>query len=220
MVIKNLCEERKGWHRFNLNVGGFTIKNWRWHRPTRRIKFPIRYDRSSPPRRHEVIHAYGAQVMRLRALLESGQTRAPRDRRPCHFRIHRFRYDRYENRNLQRWLIFDFTVRGFTILGCRWLPDTGSIQLPVSFTYRPGGYSKRQIVCAFGAHINRLRKALEAALPKAEQAEPVGVDAHDAWLRRNPEPHLRELNSTRAPIDRSETGGDLVQVTDAKPVEV
>ena len=72
MVIKKLVLKSDGWYRFNLNVGGFTIRNCRWHPPTRRIFFPRRYDLFGPRRPHRVIFAYGTQVKRLRNLLESG----------------------------------------------------------------------------------------------------------------------------------------------------
>jgi hypothetical protein len=62
-------------------------------------------------------------------------------------------------------MIFSFTVRGFTIIGCRWQLATGSIQLPVTFYFdeNPGTveYRRKQVVCAYGAHINRLSKALQ-----------------------------------------------------------
>jgi hypothetical protein len=100
------------------------------------------------------------------------------DRRPCTFKIH-FLGRSYER---VRWIIFNFTVRSFTILGCRWQPETGSIQLPVTFAWdgNRGGHQKKQVVCAFGPHINRLREALEARfqVPKAEPEEefvPVAV---------------------------------------------
>jgi len=171
MVISKLDRESDGWYRFNLNVGGFTIRNCRWHPPTRRILFPVRYDRSTPPRRHKVIYAYGAHVKRLRSLLESGQNRGPRDRRPCILKICNFRSSLESNRklnSLREWLIFDFTVRGFTILGCRWLPDARSIQLPVTFysEFPKRTFLKKPVVCAYGAHIKRLRIALEAAAPQ------------------------------------------------------
>ena len=76
--------------------------------------------------------------------------------------------------------IFNFTVRSFTILGCRWQPESHSIQLPVSCTFDESGigkprgpWRKKQVVCAFGPHINRLRAALEARLqvPKPEAEE-------------------------------------------------
>lgn len=214
MIIRKLRPHTDGWHCFNLNVGGFTIKNCRWNPRTKSILFPVRYDQGAPPRPHKVVFAYGAQVKRLRALLDSGQTRTPRDRRPCLLKIHSVKQSRFLNAKLQQWLIFDFTVRGFTILGCRWLPETGSIQLPVTYFYGQPRYFKRQVVCAYGAHINRLRKALEAALPRTEQAEP--VDAHDAWIRRNPEAHFGEpgVVGTQAlpdaQMNRGEIGGDLV----------
>jgi len=62
------------------------------------------------------------------------------------------------------WLVFSFTVRGFTILGCRWQPKTGSIQLPVTFLNTSGlrwRQTKKSVVCAWGTHIKRLREALE-----------------------------------------------------------
>jgi hypothetical protein len=38
-------------------------------------------------------------------------------------KVHLRGYSRFENR---LWIIFDFTVRGFTILGCRWQPQSDS----------------------------------------------------------------------------------------------
>jgi hypothetical protein len=75
-------------------------------------------------------------------------------------------------RNEEGWLVFSFTVRGVTILGCRWRPQRGSIQLPVSFFLEDSGdrfrHVKKPVVCAYGAHIIRLRKALEAELQMQE----------------------------------------------------
>jgi len=163
------------WHRFHLNVGGFTVKNCHWNSASGQILFPRRYDRSG--RRHKVIFVRGTQVNRLRDLLESGQMALPRDRRPCILRIHILGL----THDPPRWVIFNFTVRGFTILGCRWQPSTGSIQLPVTFflSENPGPYGpwrRKQIVCAFGAHINRLRQAAEEEFDRIydyhdEQAE-------------------------------------------------
>jgi len=147
------------WQMFNLNVGGFCIKGCRWHPPTRRIFFPVRYDKQRY--RRKVVFAHGVLVKRLRGLLESGKTQTPRDRRPCVLKIRGFGRSRSE----EGWLIFNFTVRGFTIRGCRWRPSRGSIQLPVTFF--PPEVSdnkvqevKKAVVCAYGAHIVRLRKAL------------------------------------------------------------
>ena len=145
---------------FHLNVGGFTIKNCRWYPASARILFPVRYDKYR--HRHPVVFVHGCHLRPLRALLHSGSTQTPRDRRPCNLRIH----FRGRSRNeFREWRVFDFTVRGFTILGCRWQPDSGSIQLPV--TYLPLDnynfqHSKKKVVCAFGAHIVRLRETLEA----------------------------------------------------------
>lgn len=160
MKVTNGMEQPNGWIRFHLSVGGFVIKNCRWHEPSGRIFFPRRYDIRKYP--HRVVFAYGAQVKRLRDLLLSGEAATPRDRRPCVLKIHGFGESYGEEGQL--WLIFDFTVRGFTILGCRWQPDSGSIQLPVTFTFddQKIKYAKKQIVCAYGAHINRLRGYLEA----------------------------------------------------------
>jgi hypothetical protein len=158
--VTNVVEQHNGWTRFHLSVGGFVVKNCRWHVPTGRIFFPRRYDTNK--QRHPVVFAYGAQVKRLRDLLLSGEAATPRDRRPCTLKIHGFGPGEL-NEYGQRWFIFNFTVRGFTILGCRWLPETGSIQLPVTFVYAGlGTYRKKKIVCAYGAHINRLREYLQA----------------------------------------------------------
>jgi hypothetical protein len=159
MKIKIAVEE-PGRTVFHLNVGGFTIKNCRWYPASRRILFPVRYSRNG--HRYPVIFVHGKHVKPLRDLLLSAATETPRDRRPCNLKIHFCGRSRHE---YPEWRIFDFTVRGFTILGCRWQPAFGSIQLPVTFLpfddrllRRP----KKLVVCAFGAHIVRLRKALEA----------------------------------------------------------
>ena len=173
MKIKELIHVRsKGFCRFNLSIGGFVVKNCRWFPRTGRIMFPIRYDTAGRP--FKVVFAHGAQVKRLQRLLRSGKPSAPRDRRPCVLKPHFMGGSRQE---WPRWVIFNFTVRGFTILGCRWQPSSGSIQLPVTFSpameIRPRqfGHLKKKVVCAYGAHINRLRKALEVALPVPSEAE-------------------------------------------------
>ena len=167
MVISKLTLDADGWHRFNLNVGGFTIRNCRWHPPTKRIFFPVRYDQFRH-KAQKVIFVYGAHVKRLRELLESGQTSLPRDRRPCLLKISSLKPGRYLSMKGEQWYLFNFTVRGFTILGCRWLPEFGSIQLPVTFykDFVNDKVLKKPVVCAYGAHINRLRAALEAIHPK------------------------------------------------------
>jgi hypothetical protein len=159
----------------NLNVGGFTICNCRWYSNNRHILFPIRYDRNFSARAHRVVFAYGAQVKRLRGLLETGLERTPRDRRPCKLKIGSWVQNEESTEpptpfRRRIWVLFNFTVRGFTILGCRWNPESGSIQLPVTFRRirrtDPPRYIKKPVVCAYGAHINRLRTALEAACPE------------------------------------------------------
>jgi hypothetical protein len=155
-----------GWERFNLNVGGFCIRGCRWRPESGRVFFPSRYTKGRT--RRKVVFAHGVLVKRLRGLLESGELETPRDRRPCVLKIHGFGRSRSE----EGWLIFDFTVRGFTILGCRWRPQRGSIQLPVSLSLQDSGdrfrYIKRPIVCSYGTHIVRLRRALEAELQRQE----------------------------------------------------
>lgn len=165
MRISRLTALGNVWRRFHLNVGGFTIRNCRWNCSSRQILFPIRYDKDG--RRHRVIFVHGAHVYRLRDLLESGEIALPRDRKPCRLRIRFLGWSRYELE--EPWMIFNFTVRGFTIIGCRWQPATGSIQLPVTFhidTQEPGivRFRRSQVICAYGAHINRLRVVLEDAL--------------------------------------------------------
>lgn len=160
MKIKKLTAIVYDWYRFHLNIGGFTVKNCHWNSASGQVVFPRRYDPNG--RRHRVVFAHGAQVNRLRNLLASGETALPRDRRPCELRIRFLGESRNE---WPRWIVFNFTVRGFVVMGCRWQPQTGSIQLPVTFFFdgNPGtvGYRKKRVVCAFGAHINRLRQALE-----------------------------------------------------------
>lgn len=160
MKVTNLVQQPNGWTRFHLSVGGFVIKNCRWREASGRIFFPRRYDIHKYP--HQVVFAHGAQVKRLQALLLSGNTETPRDRRPCTPTIHGFGGSYGEDGQL--WLIFNFTVRGFTILGCRWHLQSRSIQLPVTFTFddQKVKYAKKAIVCAYGAHINRLRGYLLA----------------------------------------------------------
>jgi hypothetical protein len=170
MKVVRLVPEQKGWQRFDLSIGGFLVKNCRWHPVRGRVLFPQRHDKQG--RRRPVVFAHGALVERLRDLLESGNTETARDRRPCVLKIHGF-HESWEHEH--RWVIFSFTVRGFTILGCRWLPERGSIQLPVTFAWdeNASGYRKKQVVCAFGPHIIRLREALEAhfQVPKVEAEE-------------------------------------------------
>jgi hypothetical protein len=147
-----------GWTGFNLNVGGFTIRNCRWHRESGQILFPIHYSRGRVCRR--VILVHGRKVLALRVLLESGVMKAKRDRGPCTLQIHTLHRSTHTD---EGWFIFSFTVRGFTILGCRWHPETGSIQLAVTYGFDQDGFriTKKRVVCAYGAHINRLRRALE-----------------------------------------------------------
>jgi len=159
MRIGKLTEAGGTWRRFNLNVGGFTIRNCYWNVANRRIIFPVRYTKGG--RKHKVVFVYGKLVNTLRDLLESGEMETSRDRRPCALRIIFLGPSRNEGPD---WQIFNFTVRGFTILGYRWQPSTGSVQLPVTFFLNetPGlqGYVKKRVVCAYGAHIVRLRHAL------------------------------------------------------------
>jgi hypothetical protein len=158
MKITDMAQEADGCRRFNLSIGGFVVKNCRWHGPSGIVLFPLRYDTFGDA--HRVIFAHGAQVKRLRDLLVSGELAEPRDRRPCILRVRILGQSHSED---EQWLIFNFTVRGFSILGCRWQPHRGSIQLPVSFHFdeRILRYRKKRVVCSFGAHIVRLRRALE-----------------------------------------------------------
>ena len=36
MKVTNLVQQPRGWTRFHLSVGGFVVKNCRWHGPTGR----------------------------------------------------------------------------------------------------------------------------------------------------------------------------------------
>jgi hypothetical protein len=148
--IKGLTPDRNGWMRFDLNVGGFIIKNCRWKPSTGAIAFPQRRTRRGTWK--GVVYAPGIYVMQLHLLLGSGQVKTPRDRTACTLKIH----------NLKAvaggWYVFGFTVRGITIWGCRWHPFQRSIQLPISYAGLMN--SKRRVVNAPGAHVNRLRKAL------------------------------------------------------------
>src|SRR6266436_6351857 len=94
MKISELTAIGGNWHRFHLNVGGFTVKNCNWNSASGRVRFPIRYDQNNG--RHRVVFAYGAHVNRLRQLLASGETALPRDRRPCTLRIHFLGWSRLE----------------------------------------------------------------------------------------------------------------------------
>ena len=176
MNISRLTELPNGWRIFDLNVGGFSIRGCRWNEDRGQILFPRRYSRGGG--RFRVIWASGRQVLRLRNLLESGQAAAPRDRRPCTFNI-RFRG---QSRREQGWWVFDFTVRGFAILGCRWHPEWRSIQLPVTFGLDHNGReTRRMVVRAYGAHIRRLRAALEARASALEgEPKPAPNQVEDA----------------------------------------
>jgi len=174
MHITKIRTKEDGCTFFNLNVGGFTIKNCRWYRETRQIYFPVRYGASERLSRwrFRVVLTSGSLVKRLRTLLESGQDRSPRDRRSLNLKIGRCHFSREYNVEQRRdmlWVIFNFTVRGFTILHSRWHPESGSIQLPVTFFPIKTGnnirYRKQKVVCAYGAAINQLRRALETARP-------------------------------------------------------
>lgn len=216
MKITNLRPGYGEWRYFNLNVGGFTIKNCRWHPPTKRILFPVRYDRSRYPRRYRVVFAYGAQVKRLRGLLESGKFELRRNRKPCNFKIRGFGHstERYKRGEPRRdWLIFDFTVRGFKILGCRWNRETRSIQLPVTYLPKPGGrgHTKQRVVCAFGSHINRLRNALEAVLAKSDRT-------HHA--DKNHPAHQASAQGVYGPLEMADSQSAVAPVSEDVPVEV
>jgi hypothetical protein len=179
--ISELTAVGGNWRRFHLNVGGFTVKNCHWNSASGQIRFPKRYDQNGG--QHKVVFAYGVHINRLRQLLASGETALPRDRRPCPLRIHFLGWSPHES---TPWMIFNFTVRGFTILGCRWQPSTASIQLPVTFYFcqNPGqvGFKKKLLVCAYGAHIIRLRHALEEEFDKVYghqgEEEPVAAMQH------------------------------------------
>jgi len=181
MKVSRVGEKTQGWEKFDLNVGGFTIRSCRWRARTRQVLFPRRYNQNR--RSFRVVQVRGAHVARLQNLLELGLTRTPRDRRPCKLGVRFLGQSQSERR---RWIIFGFTVRGFTILGCRWQPDSGSVQLPVTYMLNDTGpnvgYARRLVVCAYGAHIVRLRRALEAKLAceKRLSAEEIGQRAQFA----------------------------------------
>jgi hypothetical protein len=153
LKISKLTINTNGVSQFNLNVGGFSILRCRWYPQRRRVVFPQR--RSKLGRYQTVVKAHGRLVSQLRQLLESGQSETPRDRRPRTFKFHYVRLRGYG------WYEFAFTVRGFTICHCRWLPDKGSIQLPVTFFGRLHGGRfvpamlndhpiKKRVVTAYG----------------------------------------------------------------------
>jgi hypothetical protein len=182
MHIRKPVEQANGWRRFDLNVGGFSIRHCWWYPPSGQILFPRRYSRRRRP--IQVVRVSGRLVNRLRDLLESGEMAMPRDRRPCTLKVRILGAVRAE----PGWWVFSFSVRGFTILGCRWHPSSGSIQLPVTFGVdQRGQETRRMIVRAYGAHINRLRDALEDAYDygqdeenaeeqELEEGVPAGVD--------------------------------------------
>jgi hypothetical protein len=151
MSITNRRNSGNGWEKFDLNVGGFVIKWCRWKPSTGSIVFPKRRTRRG--RWRKVVQAYPPFLKQLRALLKSGQSKTPRDRRPCNLKIHGLHVLRDG-----RWYVFGFTTRTVTIWGCRLDSWSGSVQLPVTFFPQTG--KKRRVVCAWGTHVNRLRKAL------------------------------------------------------------
>jgi hypothetical protein len=180
MKVTSVTQQPNGWVRFSLSVGGFVVKGCRWLPASGGALFPQRYDTHGGV--HRVVYAHGRLVKRLRALLASGEAQLPRDRRPC---VLKPRFRGYSHQEWPQWIIFDFTVRGFTILGCRWQPQSGSIQLPVTFTFdeklvgakrRHAPYRLKRVVCAYGAHIVRLREALEACF-HSQEAEPAEAEA-------------------------------------------
>ena len=152
MNIKNLIPIGNSWTKFSLNIGGFNIVGCRWNPETRAIRFPLQYNLAG--RAKKVIHVPDAQVERVRALLVSGFPAEPRDRTPCPLTI----------QSVQEcgpgWYKFAFTVRGFTIHCCRWEPNRGSIQPPISYFGGSPRTVKKRIVWASGPHINRLHKSL------------------------------------------------------------
>jgi hypothetical protein len=153
MTVSKIRDVGNGRSIFNLNVGGFCIRNCKWKRKSNQVTFPVRRNRLG--QWQLVIKAHGRYVRVLQQLLVTGRSRSPRDRRPCKLAIHRLR---------QRgggWYIFEFTVRGFTVCNSRWQPRSGAIHLPVTFLgpFNKQGITKR-VVTAYGVHVNRLRTAL------------------------------------------------------------
>jgi hypothetical protein len=155
MSIKKLRPSGNGWMRFDLNVGGFLVRGWKWKVQTGAISPPQR--RTSNGNWRPVVKVYAPFLRVLRNLLNSGQASTPRNRLPCTLRIRHLRPLK------TGWWVFGFTVRGLTILGCRWEPTLRSIQLPISYrflVYTIAGRRKRRVVLAPGVHINRLRASL------------------------------------------------------------
>src|SRR5580704_15820365 len=156
--MNQLRPDRKGWQRFSLNIGGFTIKGCKWHSQRNSIRFPARY--TSQRKRYDVIWTNGDQCKNLRALLESGKKRGPKDDCASPFTIQPFRWVKESRRWdgtewVQReWLLFSFSLNGFKISGAWWEPQSGHIKMPV--TILPRGYRfrgryfrrKRQVVVA------------------------------------------------------------------------
>jgi hypothetical protein len=162
MTVTKPIPTKGGWLKLDVNVGGFEIKGCTWHPATGRLRFPRRRKNPDSKTWITVVRAPKGFIKTLKALLQSGQLETKRDRSPRVFRIFGLR------RVADFWFVFGFEVRGVQILWCRWNPERGSIQFPI--TYLPGTGDKRfseispnikRVVHAKGPHVLRLREALE-----------------------------------------------------------
>jgi hypothetical protein len=142
-----------GWLKFDVNVGGFLIRGCTWHPGTGRLRFPRRRKWPRSDIWLGVVRAPKGFVARLKQLLASGQLEAKRDRSPRAFKIV------YLKSIGGFWFTFGFQVRGVTIRGCRWSPEHGCIQFPI--TYRANDNCKKRVVHATGPHVIALREALK-----------------------------------------------------------
>jgi hypothetical protein len=142
-----------GWLKFDVNFRGFEIRGCTWHPATNKLRFPRRRKRPGSKIWLPVIRAPKGFVKQLKELLRSGQLETDRDRAPRVFRI-------FDLRNVGGWwYVFGFEIQRVQILWCRWNPEKGSIQFPI--TYLAGTGYKKRVVHAKGPHVTRLREALE-----------------------------------------------------------
>jgi hypothetical protein len=172
MNINQLRPDRKGRQKFDLNVGGFTIKGCKWHSGRGSISFPARY--SLQGKRYGVIWASDEEVKKLRSLLESCKKRGPNEENVSPLTILPLRWIKQPPKwdgacwVEREWLIFSFALNGFEVRGCRWNPQSGDIRMPVTFHPKAHMYRRRycrrvrQVVTADRAHKELLIEALEA----------------------------------------------------------
>jgi len=164
MTITTPASAGGGWLKFDLNVGGFEIRGCTWHPATNKPRFPRRRKCPGSKIWIPVIRAPKGFVRQLKELLNSGQLEMDRDRTPRVFRI-------FDLRNVGGlWFVFGFEIQGLKFLWCRWNPENGSIQFPITFLAGTG-YKKR-VVHASGPHVLKLREAVERhAIKQGEISE-------------------------------------------------